>query len=181
MTQVEKPRVIILDRDGIINQDSPNYIKSVDEFIFLPGSINAIARLTQAGYKIGIATNQSGIARGYYSEDTLKQIHATLRAKVSKHGGRIDEIAYCPHAPIDACNCRKPKPGMLLYLAEKFAVANKDLIFVGDKRTDIEAAIAIGAKPMLVYSAMTEENIADDYKNLDKFNSLAECVDYLLT
>ncbi|NCX96883.1 MAG: HAD-IIIA family hydrolase, partial [Chitinophagia bacterium] len=108
-----KARVVILDRDGIINQDSLHYIKSLDEFIFLPKSAEAIANLTKAGYKVGIATNQSGIARGYYSHQTLKAIHAKMLEGINAVGGKIDAIEYCPHAPVEACSCRKPEPGML--------------------------------------------------------------------
>lgn len=174
------PRVIVLDRDGIINQDSVNYIKSADEFIFLPDSARAVAELTDAGYKVGVATNQSGIARGYYDHATLQQIHAKMLAGIAEHGGHVDEIEYCPHAPQDACACRKPQPGMLLSLASKFEVEPTELIFIGDKITDIKAAEAVGAMPMLVYSQMTDEDALTAYPSLLKFASLKECVDHLL-
>lgn len=173
-------RVIILDRDGIINQDSVHYIKSVDEFIFLPDSAWAVAALSSAGFKVGVATNQSGIARGYYDHATLQQIHAKMLAGISEHGGRVDEIEYCPHAPQDACACRKPEPGMLLSLASKFKVEPAELVFIGDKITDIKAAEAVGARPMLVYSQMTDQDALAAYPSLLKFVSLKECVDHLL-
>lgn len=177
---IRKPRVVILDRDGIINYDSFNYIKSPDEFIFLPKSVEAIAKLTTAGYKIGVATNQSGVGRGYYSHKMLSDIHAKMLDGVNQAGGRIDAIEYCPHLPQEECKCRKPEPGMLISLASKFQVAPEDMIFIGDKFTDIKAAVSIGARPFLVYSPMTNEKDLEDCPDLLKFQSLFACVDYLL-
>ncbi len=176
-----RSQVIILDRDGIINHDSLHYIKSPDEFIFLPNSQKAIAMLTEAGFKIGVATNQSGIGRGYYSHQILSEIHAKMLAGIAAFGGRVDAIEYCPHLPVEACGCRKPEPGMLLSLAKKFAVSPEDIIFIGDKITDVQAALRIGAKPLLVYSAMTNEKDLVDYPNLRKFKSLFACAEYLLS
>ncbi|MDF1757369.1 MAG: D-glycero-beta-D-manno-heptose 1,7-bisphosphate 7-phosphatase [Legionellaceae bacterium] len=173
-------KVIILDRDGIINQDSVNYIRSADEFIFLPGSVDAVARLTIAGYKIGLATNQSGIARGYYDESTLSKIHNKMQTAITDAGGEISEIAFCPHLPSAGCECRKPRPGMLLDLAGRFGCSPADIIFVGDKITDIQAAIAVGATPMLVYSPMTDKTKLDDFSPLSAFDSLAECADFII-
>lgn len=173
-------QVIILDRDGIINQDSLNYVKSADEFIFLPESTRAIGELTAAGYRIGIATNQSGIARGYYDHAILREIHAKMLAGIAEHGGQIDFIEYCPHKPQENCACRKPQPGMLLALARKFAVSPTELIFIGDKITDVKAAEAVGASPMLVYSQMTDKEALKAYPNLLKFVSLKNCVEHIL-
>lgn len=173
-------KVIILDRDGIINHDSLNYIRSPEEYIFLPKSIEAIARLTAAQYKIGIATNQSGIARGYYSHATLSAIHAKMLDGIKSAGGTIDFIEYCPHFPTAGCKCRKPEPGMLLSLASKFKVLPQDIIFIGDKGTDVKAAMSIGATPFLVYSSMTHAEDLVAYPDLLKFTSLYDCVDYLL-
>jgi len=175
-----KSQIIVLDRDGIINYDSLNYIRSPDEYIFLPKSLEAIARLTAAKYRIGIATNQSGIARGYYSHEILKAIHAKMLDGINSAGGKIDFIEYCPHLPTEACKCRKPEPGMLLSLASKFTVKPQDIIFIGDKGTDVKAALSIGATPFLVYSPMTNAQDLVDYPGLVKFTSLYECVDYLL-
>jgi D-glycero-D-manno-heptose 1,7-bisphosphate phosphatase len=180
MQPLNSSRVIILDRDGIINQDSKDYIKSVDEFNFLPGSVDAIAKLTKAGFRIGLATNQSGISRGYYDEAELHKIHKKMLDSIHISGGKIDEIAFCPHLPEALCDCRKPKPGMLLDLANRFACNARDIIFIGDKLTDILAALSIGAEPMLVYSSMTDENILDKYANLQAFSSLAECADHIM-
>lgn len=173
-------QVIILDRDGIINQDSQHYIKSADEFIFLPDSAKAIGELTAAGYKVGVATNQSGIARGLYDHNILHEIHEKMLAGIAEHGGQIDFIEYCPHMPQAACACRKPQPGMLLSLANMFAVAPEKLIFVGDKITDIKAAEAVGATPMLVYSQMTDEDALAAYPSLLRFASLKNCVEHIL-
>ncbi|CDZ77494.1 D,D-heptose 1,7-bisphosphate phosphatase [Legionella massiliensis] len=173
-------KIVLLDRDGVINQDSLHYIKSVDEFIPLEGSIAAIARLTQAGYRIGLATNQSGVARGYYSEEELGAIHAKLLHLVRAVGGDIEAIEYCKHMPDAGCSCRKPQPGMLLALAERMNCALSDVPFVGDRVSDIQAAEAAGATPIMVLSPMTDRVSLQDYLHVPVFNSLAQFVDCLL-
>lgn len=180
MQPVNKLPVIILDRDGVINEDSLNYIKSVDEFIFLPGSINAIAALSKAGFRIGVATNQSGVSRGYYNESTLKAIHQKMLDHINAAGGHIHEIVYCIHKPDEGCACRKPNPGMLLDLATRFRCEASDLVFIGDKMTDLEAAIAAGAKSMLVISQMTDKRALETAQQDLIFNSLEKCAEYLL-
>lgn len=180
MTQSNTLPVIILDRDGIINEDSPYYIKSEDEFIFLPGSVDAIARLTAAGYRMGVATNQSGVSRGYYDEAKLAVIHEKMMYHVLAAGGRIDEIAYCSHLPDDECMCRKPKPGMLFDLAARFVCTTRDLVFIGDKITDIQAAEAAGARPILVVSPMTDQDSLQAYPHVPVFSSLAACAEHLI-
>lgn len=175
-----KSNIIVLDRDGIINYDSENYIKSPEEFVFLPNSAQAIAKLTAAGFKIGIATNQSGVGRGYYSHEILKSIHTKMLDGINNAGGKIDYIEYCPHLPKEQCKCRKPEPGMLISLAKRFMVAPEDMVFIGDKITDVQAAEKIGAQPLLIYSPMTNEKELINYPDLPKFPSLFACVDYLL-
>ncbi len=133
-------KLIILDRDGVINEDSDNYIKSSEEWIPIEGSLAAIARLNAAGYKIAIATNQSGIARGYYDLDVLAEMHKKMHDLLSLHHGKIDYIAYCPHGPEDGCSCRKPQPGMLLTIAKHFARPSEDIVFIGDTLSDMKAA-----------------------------------------
>lgn len=133
-------KLIILDRDGVINEDSDNYIKSPEEWIPIDGSLEAIARLNTAGYKVAIATNQSGIARGYYDLGVLTDMHKKMHDLLSEHNGRVDYIAYCPHGPDDGCSCRKPQPGMLLEIAEHFGTPVKDIVFVGDTLGDMTAA-----------------------------------------
>ena len=176
-----KNKVIILDRDGVINQDSLHYIKSQEEFIPVPGSIEAIAELTAAGYRIGIATNQSGVSRGYYSEQELWQIHAKMLTLVRAAGGEISAIEYCIHLPDAGCNCRKPQPGMLLALAKRLNCSLKQVPFIGDRVSDIQAAEAAGARPLVVLSPMTDRKNLQDYAYVPVFSSLAHCVDHLLT
>lgn len=174
-------KIVLLDRDGVINQDSLHYIKSVDEFIILPESLTAIARLTQAGYLVGIATNQSGVSRGYYSEQELIAIHNKLFELVEKAGGRIDALVYCIHLPTEECLCRKPKPGMLLALQKHFGCPSlADIPFIGDRISDIEGAFAAGAKPMIVLSPMTDRVALEAYPQVPVFSSLKHCVDHLL-
>ena len=143
-------KLVILDRDGTINHDSDRHIRSPEEWRPIKGSIEAIARLTQAGYRIVIATNQSGIARGYFNTRTLFEIHETLQRAAAQAGGRVDAFFFCPHAADSACACRKPQPGMLVEAARRFNVSPEDTYMVGDARRDVEAAAAAGAKPVLV-------------------------------
>ncbi len=143
-------KLIILDRDGVINEDSDAYIKSVEEFIPLPGSLEAIARLKQAGYTVAVATNQSGIARGFYDEATLAAMHDKLARLLAEKGGAIDYIAYCPHGPDDNCDCRKPMPGLLQQIQQHFAVDLTGVPVVGDSLRDLQSARTMGARPILV-------------------------------
>lgn len=173
-------KVILLDRDGVINYDSENYIKSEDEFIVIPESINAITRLTKAGYKIGVATNQSGVSRGLYSEEDLLAIHQKMIANVQKAGGSIDAVEYCIHLPEQNCYCRKPKPGMLFALAKKFQCSLMNIPFVGDRISDIQAAERVGAKPVIILSTMTDTFNLHLYPHVPVYNSLADFVDNFL-
>jgi D-glycero-D-manno-heptose 1,7-bisphosphate phosphatase len=143
-------KLVILDRDGTINHDSDAHIKSPAEWRPLEGSLEAIARLTQADYKIAVATNQSGIARGLFDTTTLIAIHDVLQRALSQVGGRIDAFFFCPHAADSACECRKPKPGMLIEIAHRFNVSLDEVYMVGDALRDLQAAAAAGAKPVLV-------------------------------
>ena len=149
-------RMVILDRDGVINQDSENYIKSPDEWVALPGSIEAINRLKKAGYLVTIASNQSGISRGLFSEEDLKKIHDKMEAQLASRGAKIDGIFYCPHGPRDNCVCRKPKPGLLVQIAKEFGINLTETIFVGDNISDIKAAEMVNAKPALVRTGKGE-------------------------
>jgi len=143
-------KLVILDRDGTINHDSDHYIKSLDEWRPIKGSIEAIARLTQAGYRVVVATNQSGIARGLFTTRTLFEMHDALQRAAVQAGGRVDAFFFCPHADAAGCECRKPKPGMLLEVARRFNVALADTYMVGDSLKDVQAAVAAGARPVLV-------------------------------
>ncbi len=143
-------KLLILDRDGVINEDSDAYIKSLDEWIPIPGSVAAIARLSQAGWTVAVATNQSGLARGYYDEATLESMHTRLRQLVAEQGGEVGLIVHCPHGPDDGCSCRKPLPGMLEQIAAYYGVDLSGLWFVGDSRGDLDAALAVHCQPVLV-------------------------------
>lgn len=143
-------KLIILDRDGVINHDSPNYIKTPAEWIAIPGSLAAIAQLNRAGYQVVIATNQSGLARGLYNEVMLQQIHQKMFDELAQYGGVIDHIFYCPHGPDDHCACRKPKPGLLHQIAAHYQIDLTGVPFVGDSMRDIEAARAAACQPILV-------------------------------
>ena len=143
-------KLIILDRDGTINQDSDQYIKSPAEWKPIPGSLQAIARLNQGGWRIVVATNQSGIARGLFDMAALNAIHAEMHRAVGLAGGRIDAIFFCPHAADSGCECRKPKPGLLREIASRMDVELAEVPMVGDSLRDLEAAAAAGAKPYLV-------------------------------
>ena len=135
-------KLLILDRDGVINEDSDAYIKSLDEWIPIPGAIDAIARLSKAGWTVAVATNQSGLARGYYDAATLESMHARLRQLVAEQGGEVGLIVHCPHGPDDGCGCRKPLPGMLEQIAAHYGCALPGVWFVGDSIGDLQAANA---------------------------------------
>jgi D-glycero-D-manno-heptose 1,7-bisphosphate phosphatase len=143
-------KLVILDRDGTINEDSDEFVKSPEEWRPLKGSLEGIARLTQADYRVVVATNQSGIARGLLDTRTLFAIHDTLLRALAQVGGRIDAFFFCPHLPEAGCPCRKPQPGMLLEVARRFNVALDDTYMVGDAQRDLEAAAAAGTRPVLV-------------------------------
>jgi D-glycero-D-manno-heptose 1,7-bisphosphate phosphatase len=153
-------KLVILDRDGTINHDSDHFIKSPAEWRPIEGSLEAIARLTHAGYRIVVATNQSGIARGLFDTSTLIAIHETLQRAVAQAGGRIDGFFFCPHTADSSCDCRKPRPGMLLDIARRFNVTLSDVYMVGDALRDVQAAASAGARPVLVLTGkgkMTRE------------------------
>lgn len=147
-------KLIILDRDGVINKESRAYIKSPSEWHPIPGSLEAIGKLTSAGYTICVATNQSGVGRRYFSEQGLYDIHERMLKEISKHGGKIFKIYYCPHLPTDMCDCRKPAPGMFAQIAKDLElefVDNKfdqsiQVIFVGDSKCDVELGLNTGCK-----------------------------------
>lgn len=143
-------KLIILDRDGVINHDSDAYIKSPEEWRPLKGSLEAIARLTKAGYRVVVATNQSGVARGLFDLATLAAIHAKMHQAAAAAGGRIEAVFFCPHAADDGCGCRKPKPGMLEEILRRYDAEARKVTMVGDSLRDLEAAAAAGCRPVLV-------------------------------
>lgn len=143
-------KLVILDRDGVINYDSPSYIKSPDEWKPIPGSLDAIARLNQDGYHVVVATNQSGVGRGLFEMATLNAINDKMHRAVGQAGGRIDAVFFCPHAHDAGCNCRKPKPGLFKEIASRFNVNLQGVPSIGDSLRDLEASVAVGAQPILV-------------------------------
>ena len=151
-------KLVILDRDGVINRDSKDFVKSTDEWIPLPGSIDAIAALSAAGYTVAVASNQSGLARGLFDDAALDAMHAKLRALVEAAGGRVDHIVVCPHGPDDGCDCRKPEPGLYRQIAEHFDASLDGVPVVGDSIRDLEAAVSAGAKPVLVRTGNGEKS-----------------------
>ncbi|OYY75082.1 MAG: D-glycero-beta-D-manno-heptose-1,7-bisphosphate 7-phosphatase [Gammaproteobacteria bacterium 28-57-27] len=175
-------KLVILDRDGVINQDSDDFIKSVDEWIPLPGSLEAMARLTQAGWTVTVATNQSGLARGLYTEDALHAMHQKMRALLAALGGRVDYLVYCPHGPDEISTCRKPLPGMYQEIAAHFGCSLVGVPVIGDSLRDLEAAIAVNARPMLVRSGKGERTLLKGGlpENTPVFDDLSAAVDHLL-
>ncbi len=154
-------KLVILDRDGVINHDSDQYIKSPEEWKPIPGSLAAIARLNQAGYRVVLATNQSGIGRGLFETDALLAIHEKMNKALALVGGRIDAIFFCPHNIEDQCDCRKPKPDMLRDIAARFNTDLSGVPAVGDSLRDLQAAVAAGAQPMLVLTGKGRKTVDD--------------------
>ncbi|MAZ43554.1 MAG: D-glycero-beta-D-manno-heptose-1,7-bisphosphate 7-phosphatase [Legionellales bacterium] len=147
---MKKPLHLILDRDGVINEDSDNYIRSPEEWIPIPGALEAISALTKAGYIISVATNQSGIGREYYSLETLAAIHEKMHRLVEGAGGKIDQVVFCSHLPTDNCRCRKPLPGLLEQLSRDYNVPLQHTPLIGDSLRDLQAAQSVGCHPILV-------------------------------
>ena len=177
-------KLIVLDRDGVINHDSDDYIKSPDEWQPIDGSLEAIARLNHAGYIVAIASNQSGLARGYFDIEVLTAMHKKMDELLAKIGGRIDAVFYCPHGPDDSCQCRKPKPGMLLDIGQRFNVPLKQVIFVGDSIADINTANNAHAKAVLVRTGkgIKAEKIlqAENKSSIPVYDDLASAVTAIL-
>lgn len=178
-------KLIILDRDGVINFDSPDFIKSPAEWQPIPGSLEAIAALHKAGYKIAIASNQSGIARNLFSLETLAKIHQKLYDHLANLGAKCDAIFFCPHGPDDGCNCRKPKPGLMQQAENYFGLDFSKVVVpaIGDSLRDLEAAKSAGCKPILVLTGngqKTLKNLPENLKNVDVFDDLWQASTSLL-
>ena len=170
-----KKGLIILDRDGVINRDSETFVKSAAEWIPLPGSIAAIAALSGAGYTVTIASNQSGLARGLFDQNALQTMHDKLRKLVAAEGGSVDKIVVCPHGPGDGCDCRKPRPGLLLQLADHYDTDLAGVPVIGDSLRDIQAAVAVGARPLLVRTGNgrnTEASLSEELGEIEVFDDL---------
>jgi len=144
------PKFIVLDRDGVINLDSDQFVKSADEWVPIEGSLEAIAMMNQAGYRVVIASNQSGIGRGLFEMSALNAMHEKMYKALAHLGGRVDAVFFCPHTAADACDCRKPKSGLLEQISERFGIELKGVPIVGDSLRDLEAGVAVGCTPHLV-------------------------------
>lgn len=176
-------KLIILDRDGVINIEREDFIKNVDEWEEIPESLEAIANLTQSGFKVVVCTNQSGIGRGFYTMETLNSIHEKMHKRVEQAGGKIAAIFFCPHKPNDNCDCRKPKPGMIKEIFERFNIDDPTaIIFVGDSIRDLEAIHHMGGIPVLVKTGNGKKTLANG--NLPKgtliFDNLLAVSEYLI-
>jgi len=154
-------QLIVLDRDGVVNLDSEQFIKSPDEWRPIPGSLEAVARLNHAGFRVVIATNQSGVGRGLFDMATLNSIHNKMLKALSQIGGRIDAIFFCPHAADSNCSCRKPKPGLLIEIGQRFGVEMTGVPCIGDSLRDLQAAVAVAAQPILVLTGKGERTLRD--------------------
>ena len=178
--------IIALDRDGVINIDSPDYIKSPDEWHAIEGSLSAIARLHQAGFRIFVLTNQSGIGRGFYTEATLAAIHTKMQQALKAYGGQIEQIFYCPHHPDDECDCRKPKAGLFYQLMQHAHCQGGDIMMVGDSLRDLQAAKAAGVHQTALVKTGNGKTVLAQYanhpcvKNASVYDDLAHCVEALL-
>ena len=175
--------LIILDRDGVINHDSEEFIKSEDEWQPIPGSLQAIAALTAAGFTLAIASNQSGLARGLFDQQALDAMHAKMLGLIHEAGGHISRVVVCPHGPDDGCDCRKPKPGMLEQLAQHFDTSLAGVPVIGDALRDLEAAAAVGARPILVRSGKgrkTEAALPERFARVPVYDDLAAAAQALI-
>ncbi len=174
-------RLIILDRDGVINQDSDQYVKHPDEWHALPGSLVAIAQFNQAGVQVAVATNQSGLARGLFDTATLDAMHVKMRAELAAVGGHIDHLVYCPHGPDDGCACRKPRPGLYQQIAAHFGCSLRDVPVVGDSARDLAAAVQVAAHPIRVLTGKGARTAQDPvWAHTPVFANLQQAVPYIL-
>ena len=173
-------RLVILDRDGVINQESEAYIKSPEEWHPLPGSLEAIARLHRNGYTVVVASNQSGVARHLFSLDTLAAIHGRMKREVEAAGGKIDSIFFCPHGPKEGCDCRKPKPGLLRQIAERYGVRLEGIPMIGDSERDLQAARAVGGRPILVMTGNGLKTLDEDHNVEEVYDDLSAAAAHLI-
>lgn len=176
-------KLVVLDRDGVINFDSVHFIKSTNEWIPIPGSLEAIALLNQNGYRVAIATNQSGISRGLFDMVTLNAIHDKMHKALGQLGGRVDAMFYCPHSADDNCDCRKPKPGMMEEIGRRFGMDMRGVPMVGDALRDLQAGAVLGMQPILVRTGKGEETLAAGGlpEGTLVFADLAQAVQHIIT
>lgn len=178
-------KLVILDRDGTVNQDSDDYVKSPDEWTPLPGALEAIARLNHAGWHVVLASNQSGLGRGLFDVSTLNAMHAKMHTLLANVGGRVDAVFYCPHAPDEGCHCRKPEPGLFEQIGERYGIDLQGVPMVGDSARDALAAVAAGCEPHLVLTgkgaAYRGRTLPDSFpKETQVHADLAAFADFLL-
>jgi D-glycero-D-manno-heptose 1,7-bisphosphate phosphatase len=181
-TAADPVQLVILDRDGVINEDSPDFVKSAAEWIPLPGSLEAIAALNRSGYTVAVASNQSGLARGYFDREALEAMHDKFRRLLDDAEGRVDRIEICPHGPDGGCDCRKPAPGMIRRLIDHYGVDADSVVVVGDSLRDLEAAAAAGARPVLVRTGngtTTEAELPATLRTTPVFDDLAALARYV--
>jgi D-glycero-D-manno-heptose 1,7-bisphosphate phosphatase len=178
-------KLIILDRDGVINHDSDSFIKSPEEWVPLPGSLEAIARLNQAGYRVVVSTNQSGVGRGFFAMATLNAIHQKMHTSAQQVGADIDAVFFCPHTQDDNCECRKPKAGMLVEIAKRFEInlRHESVVVVGDSLRDLQAGFVVGCAPYLVLTGKGQDTVAKGGlpPGTKIYADLAEVVESLLS
>jgi D-glycero-D-manno-heptose 1,7-bisphosphate phosphatase len=177
-------KLIILDRDGVINKEREDYVRTVDQWIALPQSLEAIAKLKEAGYLVTVATNQSGVARGYYTEETLQGMHVKMAQELDKHHCKLDGVAYCKHAPDAGCPGRKPNPGMILKWLKQFNIPAEKALMVGDAKRDLQAGLTAGVHVAGVRTGMGLKTLRDNpefCQNIPFFDDLAQLVDELCT
>lgn len=179
------PKAVLLDRDGVINFDSPDYILAPEQWEAIPGSVEAIARLTKAGIPVAICSNQSGLGRGMMNEELFHAIHAKMLLAIEEAGGMLTHAAYCPHKPEDHCECRKPLPGLIIEALDALGVNAHDAMMIGDSTRDIEAAHAAGVDSMLVQSGYGNAEVILQKSitinpEIKAFTDLAEAVDHIL-
>lgn len=179
-------KLVILDRDGTINVDSDEYIKSPAEWHPQPGALEAIARLNHAGWHVVVASNQSGLGRGLFEVTDLNEIHTLMHQQLAEFGGRVDAVFYCPHAPDEACHCRKPNPGLLEQIAERYGISLKGVPIIGDTLRDLLAGVHVGCEPHLVLTgkgaAYLSCPLPDTFPDSTRVHAdLSACVDFLLS
>jgi len=182
---MQATKLIILDRDGTINHDSAEFIKTADEWHPLPGALQAIARLNQSGWHVVVASNQSGLGRGLFEMSDLNAIHGKMHRELAEVGGRVDAVFYCPHAAADGCNCRKPAPGLFAQISERYGMPLAGVPTVGDSLRDLVAGASQGCEPHLVQTgkgaAYRGRELPDSFPaNTRVHDDLAAFVDYLL-
>lgn len=173
-------KLVVLDRDGVINVDSPDYIKSAAEWQALPHSLEAIAKLTRAGFTVIVASNQSGLGRGLFDAAALEAIHKKMRHEVRRAGGEIAAIYFCPHSPDENCACRKPRPGLLQQIARDRQTTMQDVPVIGDSARDLEAARSVGARPILVLTGNGKKTLASGDQVKEVFQNLDQAADALI-